>query len=302
MGALTEIRDTVQRAAERVGPSVVGLGRGWGLGSGVVVGEGRVLTNAHNLRRQEVSVTFADGRVATASVAGADVDGDVAVLEVDTGDAPPIEWAPDAPVGLGTPVVALANPGGRGLRATLGFVSATGRSHRGPRGRRIGGSIEHTAPLPRGSSGGPLVDEEGRLLGLNTVRLDGGLILAIAADDGLRERAEALWRRESPPRRTLGVAIAPSHVARRLRAAVGLPEHAGLLVRAVQEGGPAARAGIERGDLIVAAGGQPVARTDDLYAAIDGLSGGAGLALTLLRGAEERQLVVDLDGGQAAET
>jgi S1-C subfamily serine protease len=301
MGALAEIREAVQRAAEQVGPSVVGLGRGWGMGSGVVIGEGRVLTNAHNLRRQEISVTFADGRVATASVAGADVDGDLAVLAVDTGRAPALEWAPDAPIELGTPVVALANPGGRGLRATLGFVSATGRSHRGPRGRRIGGSIEHTAPLPRGSSGGPLVDEEGRLLGLNTVRLDGGLILAIAADAGLRARAEALWRRESPPRRTLGVAIAPAHVARRLRAAVGLPEHAGLLVRAVQEEGAAARAGIERGDLIVAAGGRPVATADDLYAAIDGLSGGADLALTLLRGAEERELVVDLDGGSATE-
>src|SRR5438067_13023347 len=105
MGALTEIRDTIQRAAERVGPSVVGRGRGWGVGSGVVIGEGRVLTNAHNLRRQEVSVTFADGRVAAASVAGADADGDVAVLAVETGDAPALEWAPDAPVGLGTPVV-----------------------------------------------------------------------------------------------------------------------------------------------------------------------------------------------------
>ncbi|MDX6645244.1 MAG: hypothetical protein QOK40_971 [Miltoncostaeaceae bacterium] len=301
MGALAEIRDTVQRVAGQVGPSVVGLGRGWGVGSGVVIGEGRVLTNAHNLRRQETSVTFADGRVATASVVGADVDGDLAVLAVDTADAPAVEWALDPAVDLGSAVVALANPGGRGLRATLGFVSATGRTHRGPRGRRIGGSIEHTAPLPRGSSGGPLADPEGRLLGLNTVRLDGGLILAIAADAGLRERAEALWRRESPPRRTLGVAIAPPHVARRLRAAVGLPEHAGLLVRAIQDGGAAARAGIERGDLIVAAGGQPVATADDLYAAIDGLSGGADLPLTLVRGAEERQVVVDLDGGSATE-
>jgi len=301
MSALAEIRDTVERTAARVGPSVVGLGRGWGMGSGVVIGEGRVLTNAHNLRRQEVSVTFADGRVATAAVAGADVDGDIAVLAVDTAGAPALEWAPEAAVGLGTPVVALANPGGRGLRATLGFVSATGRSHRGPRGRRIGGSIEHTAPLPRGSSGGPLVDEEGRLLGINTVRLDGGLILAIAADAGLRERAEALWRRESPPRRTLGVAIAPAHVARRMRSAVGLPEQPGVLVRAVQDGGPAERAGVERGDLIVAAGGAAVARADDLYAAIDGLAPGAELALTLVRGTDERNLVVDPDGGRAAE-
>jgi serine protease Do len=301
MGALAEMRDTVRLAAERVGPAVVGLGRGWGVGSGVVIGEGRVLTNAHNLRRQETSVTFADGRVAVAAVAGLDVDGDVAVLAVDTGAAPAVEWALAGPPGLGTPVVALANPGGRGLRATLGLVSASDRSHRGPRGRRIGGSIEHTAPLPRGSSGGPLVDDEGRLLGINTVRLDGGLILAIAADEGLRARVEALGRSESPPRRTLGVAIAPPHVARRLREAVGLPEQPGLLVRAVQEESPAARAGIERGDLIVSANAAPVATADDLYAAIDGLAAGAGLALTLLRGADERRVAVDLDGERPSE-
>ena len=86
------------------------------------------------------------------------------------------------------PCVALANPGGRGLRATLGFVSSGGRSFRGPRGRRIRGAIEHTAPLPRGSSGGPLVDPDGNLLGINSIRLDGGLILAVPAGAAVKER------------------------------------------------------------------------------------------------------------------
>src|SRR3954470_7008140 len=94
-------------------------------------------------------------------------------------------------VGRGEPVIALANPGGRGLRATFGQVSATGRSFRGPRGRRIGGSLEHTAPLPRGSSGGPLVDGEHRLLGLNSIRLEGGLILALPAAAAMQRRAGA---------------------------------------------------------------------------------------------------------------
>src|SRR5581483_11219675 len=83
---------------------------------------------------------------------------------------------------IGRAVLALANPGGRGLRVTPGFVSSASRGFRGPRGRRITGAIEHTAPLPRGSSGGPLVDLEGRLLGINSIRVDGGLILAIPAD------------------------------------------------------------------------------------------------------------------------
>ena len=103
----------------------------------------------------------------------------------------------------GLPVFALADPGGRGLRVTFGVVTATGRSFRGPRGRRIGGSIEHSAPLPRGSSGGPLVDATGRLLGLNTVRLEGGLMLALPADAALRERVtrSAAARRRAPAAR-----------------------------------------------------------------------------------------------------
>jgi serine protease Do len=195
LAALTEITDAVEAVSVRVGPAVVGLGRGWGRGSGVVTEPGVVVTNAHNLRGEEVTVTFSDGRRATGSVAGFDPDADLAVVEVDTGAVEPVEWlaAPAAPA-RGTVVFALANPGGRGERTTIGIVSSTERSFRGPRGRRIRGSIEHTAPLPRGSSGGPLVDAAGRLLGLNTVRADGGLILAIAADATLRARAAALRR------------------------------------------------------------------------------------------------------------
>src|SRR5207253_369535 len=114
-------------------------------------------------------------------VAGADPDLDLALVTVDTGDAPAVRWEPDEAPGIGAAVVALANPGGRGLRATLGFVASGGRRFRGRGGRRVEGAIEHTAPLPRGSSGGPLVDVEGRLLGINTLRLEGGLILAVPA-------------------------------------------------------------------------------------------------------------------------
>src|SRR3954449_3154592 len=188
----TDFSSTIQATAERVGPAVVGLGRGWGRGSGVVVGAGRVLTNAHNLRGDEVTVTFSDGRSESGRVTGVDADLDLAAIEVDTGDVDPVAWAPEAATAtLGAAVLALANPGGRGLRVTPGFVSSAAGRFRGPRGRRSAGAIEHTAPLPRGSSGGPLVDVEGRLLGLNAVRREGGLILAIPADERLARRAEA---------------------------------------------------------------------------------------------------------------
>ena len=295
MSVLEELRTSVERLAEGVGPAVVGLGRGWGFGSGVVIDEGRVLTNAHNLRGDEVTLTFSDGRRAPATVAGVDPDGDLAVLSADTGSVAPVEWrARDDGLGVGAPVFALANPGGRGLRVTFGLVSSTGRSFRGPGGRRVTGSIEHTAPLVRGSSGSPIVDAEGRLLGINTLRLEGSLILALAADEGLRERAEALARGESPTRVTLGVAIAPPRAARRLRRAVGLPERDGLLVREVMEGTPAARAGLERGDLVVAASDESIRRVDDLFRALDAAGPGASLDLTVVRGVDERKVSVSL--------
>ena len=293
MSVIEELKNVVAGAAEAVGPSVVGLGRGWGRGSGVVTAPGTVLTNAHVLRGEEVAVTFADGRTELGRVAGADADLDLAAIAVDTGDAPAVAWDPEQPgaAGIGEPVIALANPGGRGLRATFGQVSATGRSFRGPRGRRIGGSLEHTAPLPRGSSGGPLVDGEHRLLGLNSIRLEGGLILALPADAAMQRRAEALAAGKATERPRLGIALAPARAARRMRAAVGLPERDGLLVRGVVADSPAAKAGVERGDLLVGVNGKPLSSVDELF---DALEAGGGLSLVVVRGTEERTVDVPL--------
>ena len=189
----------------------------------------------------------------------------------------------------GAAVFGLANPGGRGLRTTFGMVSATGRGFRGPRGRRVAGSIEHTAPLPRGSSGGPLVDAHGNLLGLNAVRRDGGFILALPADAALKRRVDELARGEAAERPRLGVALAPPRVARRMRAAVGLEPRDGLLVRQVVDDSPAASAGLQRGDLLVRAGDRPLASMDDLFDALDGATDTLGpRARTRHRGTRRR--------------
>jgi S1-C subfamily serine protease len=291
MTVLEDLASTVERVAALAGPATVGIGSGWGQGSGLVVRDGLVLTNAHNLRDDHAAVTFAGGRVVEAPPRGVDVDGDLAVLAVDTAGVTPLSWS-DTPPSLGTPVVALANPGGRGLRATLGQVSVLNQEFRGPRGRRIARSIEHTAPLAKGSSGGPLLDAEGHLVGLNTNRLGEGFYLAIPADAALADRIDALAAGFAPARCHLGVALAPSHVAARLRAAVGLPERAGLLVRGVEPDGPAAAAGLMVGDLIVAAASRPLSTVDDLYAALDGLAEGAALLLGVLRGADELELSI----------
>src|SRR5437660_1019921 len=293
MGAIEELQQAVGTVAEKAGPSVVGIGGGWGQGSGVVVAEGKVLTNAHNVRGDEVTVVFGDGRTATAQVAAADLDGDLAVLSVDTAGAPAIEWPKDAAApGVGAPVFALSNRGGRGLRVTFGLVSSVGRGFRGPRGRRIAGSIEHTAPLAHGSSGGPVVDASGRFLALNTNRAGEGFYLALPADAELARRVEALGQGKSPFRPHLGIGIIPGRMARRMRRAVGLPDRDGLLVRAVEDASPAGQAGIEQGDYIVQAAGRDVAGVEDLYRAMEGLEPGASLELRLVRGADERTVTV----------
>src|ERR1700749_5078530 len=170
MSLLDEVQTNIRQLAEGAGASVVGIGQRWGVGSGVVLGDGRVLTNAHNVRGDQVTVTFADGRTAEGSVAGHDIDGDLAVIDVATAGAARLPWDSGPGADLGLPVFALANPGGRGLRVTFGFVSGIERTFRGPRGRRISGSLEHTAPLLPGSSGGPGLTPAGQLLAINTKR------------------------------------------------------------------------------------------------------------------------------------
>jgi serine protease Do len=279
--------------AGQAGNGVVGIGQRWGIGSGVVLGKDQILTNAHNVRGDEVTVTFPDGHTAAGRVLGHDIDGDLAVIGVETGDLSAIEWATDGPPGIGTPVFALSNPGGRGLRVTIGFVTGVERSFRGPRGRRITGSIEHDAPLLPGSSGGPIVTDEGQLLGLNTNRLGEGFYLAIPADESLRARVEVLGRGESTGRVRLGIGVAPPHVASRMRRAVGLPDADGILIRMVEDDSPAARAGLAKGDLIVLAAGRPVGGIDDLFDALGTAADGV-IQLVILRGTEERAVDVQL--------
>lgn len=289
MSVIEELQAAVTSVAERVGPSIVGIGRG-SRGSGIVIADGVVLTNAHNLRGDEVTVTFADGRRDRGTVAGVDGDGDLAVVKVDTGGAPALAWSDGPAASIGAAVFGAAASHGGGTRVTFGLVSAVARAFRGPGGRRIDGSLEHTAPLAPGSSGGALVDGEGRLVGINTNRIGEGFYLALPADAVLRARVDALAAGQSPTRVRLGVAIAPTHVARRLRRSVGLPDRDGVLVRGVESGSPAESAGIETGDLIVEAAGLVVADGDDLFSALGTVTG--AYEVKLVRGADERVLTV----------
>ncbi|MEJ7846103.1 MAG: S1C family serine protease, partial [Acidimicrobiales bacterium] len=257
------VADAARTALARVGPAVVRIGRGGGRGCGVVIGDGLVATNAHNLRDRTTAVTFADGREVQAEAVGVDGDRDLAVLRVDTGDAPAVEWG-GAPA-AGDVVFAVARGAAGGTRVAFGLVSGTERAFRGPRGRRIAGSVEHTAPLPRGSSGSPVVTPAGTVVGLSTHRVGDGAYLALPADDDLQARLADLAAGRPPVRPRLGVGLAPASVARSLRRSVGLPDRDGLLVRVVEPGGPAATAGVAEGDLLVAVAGAPVTSVDDLH-------------------------------------
>ena len=299
MTVLDDIGAAVADVGTRVRGSVVRIGRDGGRGAGVVVRDGHVLTSAHNLRGSTVTVTFADGRVEMGEVKAADIEGDLAVVAVDTTGAPPIAWEPADPT-LGQVVFAPAPGRGSAGRVTAGHVAALGAAFRGPRGRVIEDGFEHTALVGRGSSGGPVVDASGGLVGLNTHRPGDGLYLAIPANQALAERVDALARGEAPTRRRLGVALVPPHVARRLRAAVGLAHRDGLLVRDVDEAGPAGRAGIRAGDLIVAVAGTEVTSVDALLSAVEGHADGA-LAVTLVRGAEELTVEVSFEAPPKAE-
>ena len=294
MSVVDELGAAVRQVKAGVGAAVVGVGRE---GSGVVIAPGLVATNAHNLRGGPPTVVFEDGRSVEAEVAGIDVDGDVAVLKVDTGSVKAPDWTESA-AEVGDVVFGVANPGGRGVRVTFGNVSAVGQPFRGPRGRRVAASIEHTAPLPRGASGGPVVDGSGRVVGINTHRLAESFYLALPADAELRTRLEALGRGETRSRARLGVALAPPQATRRLREAAGLSDVTGLLVRGVEEDGPAATAGLRRGDVLVAAGDRNLASVDDLHDALD--AAGDSLVLKIVRGVEELTITVSLSGSAAS--
>ena len=277
--------------------SVVRIGRHGGRGCGVVVGEGLVLTNAHNLRDRTTLVTFADGRAVQSRATGVDADNDLVVLAVDTGEAPALPWS-DASAELGATVFAVASIP-ESHRVTVGTVSATDRSFRG-RGSVWSSAASSTPPPGRGSSGGPIVDAEGRLLGVTTLRLGDGFSVAQPADRRCAN-ASARW----PPmrerdRRLLGIGAAPAHVARRMRRAVGLPDRPGVLVRAVESDSPAAAPACARATSSPRLHGE-IADTDGLSAVLDALPDGQTLSLHVVRGTDEIEVVVRFDDDAAQQ-
>ncbi|HWH11012.1 MAG TPA: S1C family serine protease [Solirubrobacteraceae bacterium] len=271
--------------------SVVALGRGARRGCGLAIGSGHVVTLAARLVSDRVETLLPGQPPRDARVIGIDRALGVAVLDAAVDDAPAVRWAETLPQ-IDATVFALGDPG-TGLRVTQGSVSA------GPLTIRVNGRqlevIEHTAPMPRGAGGGPLVDDAGAVLGLNALLGDPGFLFALPST-AVRAAIGRVLEGRHPP--TLGVALIPPAAARKMRRAVGLPDRDGLLVRAVQDDSPAAIAGVLAGDLIVRLDDVELRDIDDLYAALDARTGAASVDLRVVRAAAEADLTLPLSGGR----
>ena len=292
MTLIDDLSSTARSVIARLDDSLVTIGQD-GRGSGIVIASGKVLTNAHNLRDRTTLVTFGDGRAEQGTVTGADEDGDLVVLEVDTGTIAAAAWAEDLPEA--GDVVFARSRGGHRARISFGMVSSVDVAFHGPRGRQVHGGIEHTASLVRGSSGGPVANAAGRVVGLNTHRTGRGFYVARPIDATLQSTIADLAAGKSVVRPRLGVALAPPEVAAKLRASVGLPEREGLLVRGVEPEGTAAHAGIVEGDLLVAAGATPLASIEALHDILANVS--EALSLTVVRGNDERTVELSFVAG-----
>lgn len=272
--------------------SIVRLDSGRHGAAAVIASKEHLIANAHSVDGEVVALRTMDGRAVEARVAGVDPDGDLAVLAAsDVGS--PLSFADEA-VTVGTPVFAVGVGHGR-PRVTFGLVSGVDLPFVGPRGRRISGAIEHTAPLAPGSSGSALVDVRGHLVGINTSRLGSGFYLALPADQAFQARVARLVTGGAVGRPRLGIAIAPAWMARRMRAAVGLRPRDGLLVREVEPGSPAEAAGMMVGDLLVAIDGRTVTGPDELADAVDAAP--EALSIGLVRGETELTVTARLGGG-----
>lgn len=257
-------------------------GAGESLGSGVVfTGDGFLLTNAHVVGQANTgTAAFSDGTSVPFRVVGADPLSDLAVLRANGETPPPAELGEADRLVVGQLVVAVGNPLGLAGSVTAGVVSALGRSLPA-RGRVIEDVIQTDAALNPGNSGGALADADARVVGINTAVAGVGLGLAVPVNDTTRRIISALMADGRVRRAYLGLAMMPGPVPAAWRERLG--RKTGLLVAQVVAGGPADRAGLRAGDLLLTVAGKPVAASQDLQRQMFSEAIGQPLAITVMR-------------------
>ena len=280
---------------ERVAASVTHVQRGRAAGSGIVIApDGYVLTNAHVVDdARAVDLVMSDGATYRASVIGIDPATDLAVVRALGPALPALELAIADTLRVGQLVVAIGDPLGLQSTVTHGVVSALGRSLRAKDGRIIENVIQTDAALNPGNSGGPLVDTHGRVVGVNTAIIAGaqGIAFAIPAATA-RMVASALIREGRVRRALLGISGAATPIGQGLARALGLATSSGVRVLEVPPSGPAARAGVRKGDILVAFGGATIASLTDLQRALDAERIGRHTLVTVVRRGERISLGV----------
>ena len=287
----------VVAAVDAVAPSVAHLqvqfGRRAGSGSGFAfTPDGLLLTNSHVVHgAKRISATFADGTSRDAALVGEDPDTDIAVIRLGGAALPAATLGSSRAVRVGQLAIAIGNPYGFQHTVTTGVVSALGRSLRAQSGRLIDDVLQTDAALNPGNSGGPLVDSRGAVIGVNTAIIPGaqGICFATAIDT-VKAVVVQLLRDGRVRRGYLGIAGATVPLARRLARHFELDNARAVRVESVEASGPAARAGVEAGDLIVRFGDAAVNGIDDLHRLLAGARIGERVALTVLRGAQKREL------------
>ncbi len=267
------------------------------LGSGVIMTrDGYILTNSHVVDgATDVRVTLGDKREFKAKVIGTDPKTDVGVLKIDATNLPLITVGDSSKVQVGDYALAIGNPFGVGQTVTMGIVSATGRSHLGIEDYED--FIQTDAPINPGNSGGALVNDRGDLVGINTAIIahgsegNQGIGFAIPANMA-RKVMEQIVEHGKVTRAYLG--IVPQDVTPALAKAFGQKETRGALVGDVSANSPAAKSGLEKGDIILGIDGKPVANSNDLRMTISMMAPDSAVKLTVLRNGSERNFTVKL--------
>lgn len=264
------------------------------LGSGVVVSpQGYVLTNNHVIETaDEIEVALADGRKASGKLVGADPETDLAVIKIDIPNLPSITLGHAEQARVGDVVLAIGNPFGVGQTVTMGIVSALGRNHLGI--NTFENFIQTDAAINPGNSGGALIDAGGNLLGINTAiysRSGGSLGIGFAIPvTTVKTVMEAIIANGQVIRGWIGVE--PQDITPELAESFGLAKKSGAIIAGVLKGGPADKAGMRPGDILVAVEGKPVTDTTDMLNLIAQLKPGNKARMTVLRRSQESTLDV----------
>ena len=285
----------IEVRAKPGGPSSSRTPEGGGSGSGFFISpDGYLLTNSHVVQDGAAwRVFLADGRKYAADLVGQDPHSDLAVLRVSAADISHLEFADSAALRLGQIAVAIGSPMGFQQTVTAGIVSGLGRTLRAASGRLIDNIVQTDAALNPGNSGGPLVDIQGRVMGVNTavIRPAQGICFAIASNTA-RWVAGWLIKDGRIRRSVIGVAGQTVPLLRKLILTYRLPVASGVMVAGVEKESPGSAAGLETGDIIVSIGGQPTPSVDSLHTALSAERIGTRVDLVILRNLELRTVQV----------